>query len=84
MIVEALSNMSVPAEFLLKRVNPEHGSTSMPCLSHTSHIRLTPRESDDMCPEITMLTLCFLASSMWLSGKCIPTTVPTPAWANFS
>ncbi len=65
-------------------MNPEHGRTSTPSLSHRSHMRFTPSESEDMCPEITRFTLFFLASSKWLSGKCIATTVPTPASASFS
>ncbi|MBO4569552.1 MAG: hypothetical protein J5674_06375 [Candidatus Methanomethylophilaceae archaeon] len=47
-------------------------------------MRLIPTESEDMCPEITRFTLFFLASSICSSGKCMPTTVPTPASASFS
>ena len=40
---------------LENRVNPEQGTISMPCFSNSSTSKFMPRESEDMCPAITML-----------------------------
>jgi len=35
----------------------------MPSLSHTSQIKFTPSESEDMCPDMTRFTWASLAAS---------------------